>query len=226
MKIFALPAVMMFCTTSLFAQVPLGRLQSAIDAGMAFPNRAKYLEKGAEGNKCNWAGTFAMDGISKEVRIFTDFDVVASAAAAANAEMRKFTTDDALKLPLHNVVFANVNMTARGIIPVQRLKDKYVQKGVHMVIQLGDSIVQPLTKESVTTDGSTVELGTLYQWYHLGGMSLLTGVPLGWSSQKFQQEFVFPVSASDVPRDLTVYVIDNDGKRSKISCDLKALRIL
>lgn len=167
-----------------------------------------------------------MDGISKDVRVFTDFDIVAAAAAAANAEMRKFTIEDARKLPLHDVVFANVNMTARGLVPVQRLRNKYVDKGVHLVLQIADSIVQPISKESAKSSGSSSDLGTLYQWYDLGGMSLLTGVPLGWSSQRFQQEFVFPVSGSAIPKDLTVFVIDHEGKRNKISCDFKQLRTL
>lgn len=212
--------------TPLSAQATDEQLQAAISEGLKFPTRARYLEKGTKAGRCGWAGTFSMDGIKKEVRFFTDFDIVAASAAAANGEMRRFTLEEARKLPLYDVLFANVWMKAQGAFPVRRLQSKYVEGGLHMVLQVGDSLIQPLSKADIQTEGESAQFGTLYQWYDLGGYSLLTGTPLGYVAQVFQQEFVFPMSAAELPTALQVWVIDGDGNRKMLECELSKLRRL
>jgi hypothetical protein len=202
------------------------RLNEAIQEGLRHPTRAKYLQKGAVGNECKWAGVFSTDGISKEVRVFTDFDIVAAAAAGANSQMRPFTAVEASTLPLFNMTFATVSMTARGEFPVRTLRTKYAAEGVHMVLQLGDSLVQPISRHQAETTGSSAHIGTLIRWYDLGGVSLLTAAPLGFHRQEFRQEFAFDVRPESVKGSPTVWVIDADGKRTQLKCNFDGLRTL
>lgn len=202
------------------AQSPLSddAVQRAIAEGMRYRTRGEYLERGTKGHACKIAGLFAMDGISKEIRFFTDYDIVASAAAAANAEMRSFTLADARQLPLTGLVLANVRMTARGMIPVRELQSKYVKNGVHLVLRVNDTLVQPIKKESASAETSGGEIATLYGYWGSNNIGLLTGVPLGFQKSEFQQEFVYPTHSDVLPRELTAFMIDSDGNRKQVSC--------
>jgi hypothetical protein len=91
-------------------------------------------------------------------------------------------------------------------------------------VQFGDSVVQPLSKDSATTTHSGGTNAVLYTWYNVGNTSLLTGVPLGFQSSRFQQEFAFPILPSTLPDKFRVFLIDSDGDRKEVTCRADKLR--
>lgn len=199
-------------------------IMRAIAEGKRYASRDKYLSDGATKFRCNVAGFWSFDGISKGIQFFTDFDAIAAAAAAANREMRPFTLEQAKALPLTGLLLANVGMTARGKFPMERLQNDYVAKGVHLVLQVGDSLIQPITKGDVaTTSSGDASAMVLLNWYKVGNMSLLTATPIGFASSHYEQEFVFPISPATVPADIRVYLIHGDGDRKEVKCHLAGI---
>src|SRR5690242_6123591 len=68
---------------------------AAIRQGARFKSRANYLEDGTRDVTCTLSNIWSRDGITKEARFFSDFDVIAAAAADAQRQMRPFGLEDA-----------------------------------------------------------------------------------------------------------------------------------
>jgi len=192
----------------------------AIEYGSGFKSRSRFLEKGLKNNKLQLASAWAMDGISKYVTFFTDFEAVASAAAQARQEMRVLTAVDAEKLPLTGLVYAHVEVHGRGMIPTRKVERRYVRDSAHLVIQFGEDIVQPLSKELTGERDASVELPiALFTWWDVGNTSILTGGPLGFSGKKAELEFVFDLSPDELNSRGKVILIDGDGNRHQKDID-------
>ncbi len=199
-------------------------LNAAIAYGSRFKSRKQFLEKGLKDNKVQLASAWAMDGISKYVTFFTDFEAVASAAANAQQEMRSYSTSDALKLPLSGLVYAHVEVHGRGMLPVRKVASRYVKNSAHLVIQLGEEIIQPLSKEMLSVrDASFVAPVALFTYWDMGNVSLLTGGTLGWEGAKAEMEFVFGLTPEQLTRKGTVILIDADGNRHKEDVDFSKI---
>jgi hypothetical protein len=198
----------------------------AIKYGSKFKSRSKFLEDGLKDNKVQLASAWAVDGISKYVTLFTDYEAVASAAAQARQEMRQFTVADAEKLPLTGLIYAHVEVHGRGDIPTRKVAKRYVQNSAHLVMQFGEDVVQPLSKELKGVRDAGVDLPfALFTWWDAGNVSLLTGGPLGFSGAKAELEFVFRLSPEQLKKKGTIILIDGDGNRHQKEVDLaKMLR--
>lgn len=192
----------------------------AIERGSEFKSRLQYLDKGLKQNKVELASAWAADGISKYVTFFTDFEAVAAAAAQAKQEMRAFTIEDAQKLPLTGLIYAHVEIHGRGELPVKKVEKRYVKNAAHLVIQYGEEIIQPLSKELASfRDTSVVLPGVLFSWWDVGNVSLLTGGPLGFAGSKVELEFVFRLTPEQQKRKGKVILIDADGNRHQKDVD-------
>jgi hypothetical protein len=200
----------------------------AIAYGKRFKSRAKFLDDGIKPNKIQLASSMAIDGISKYVTLFTDFEAVAAAAAAANQEMRDFTEADAAKLPLSRLVYANVAVHGRGAIPVAKVEKRFIHNAPHLVLQIDGVIVQPLTKEAKAPERRETDLGvTSVSVTQLGSVSLLTANRLGWIENRVELEFAFRLSPEQLKKHATVILIDGEGNRTQKEVDLsKILRNL
>ena len=140
--------------------------------------------------------------------------------------MRTFTVADAEKLPLTGLVYAHVEVHGRGEIPTRKVAKRYVRNSAHLVVQFGEDVVQPLSKELKSARDASVELPfALFSWWDTGNVSLLTGGSLGFSGAKVELEFVFRLSPEQMKKKGTVILIDGDGHRHKGDVDFsKVLR--
>lgn len=225
MKLFVsalLAAVVALTPESVGAQIASSDsvIASAIQKGQRYRSRQSYLEDGTRDVTCTLSNIWSRDGITKEVRFFSDFDVIAAAAADAQRQMRAFGLDEARKLPLTGLLHVNVQMTAHGLFPVKRLEDEYAAKGVHTVLAVGDSIVQPLEATSVTSSTDHETIGVMFNWYRVGNTSLITGTPLGFHDSHFEQEFAYGIPSATLPEKVRVFVIKADGDKSEKECSV------
>jgi hypothetical protein len=206
----------------LVAQAPLDdrQLNAAIRHGTGFKTQKKYLEKAAKESRCKWAGTMSSDGIQKHIVFLSSFDLVAGAAAQAQAEMRPFGLAEARALEIPDAVYAIVTMKAQGMIGRQKLHNRYAP-GLHLVLESGGMRIQPIDKD-IAVVGEVGHQATLYNWYTTGGMTFLTGLPLG--AEQLQQSFVFPVSPWQVTNDVGVFAVDADGNRKELTCSMRGMR--
>jgi hypothetical protein len=194
--------------------------EKAIQYGAQFKSRKQFLERGLKSRKIQLASAWAADGISKYVTFFTDFEAVASAAAQSKQEMRTFAVADAQKLPLTGLLYAHVEVHGRGMIPTRKVASRYVRNSAHLVVQFGEDIVQPLSKEMKgVRDASVVLPVALFTWWDMGNVCLLTGGPLGFDGAKAELEFVFSLSPDQMKKRGTVILIDADGNRHKEDVD-------
>lgn len=194
--------------------------KKAIEYGSQFASRKKFLERGLKSGRIQLASAWAVDGISKYVTFFTDFEAVASAAAQAKQEMRTFTVADAEKLPLTGLVYAHVEVHGRGMIPTRKVGSRYVRNSAHLVLQFGEDVVQPLSKEVKSArDASVVLPMALFTWWDVGNVGLLTGGPLGFDGAKAELEFVFSLLPGQMKKRGTVILIDADGNRHQEDVD-------
>jgi hypothetical protein len=196
----------------------------AIAFGKRFPSRVKFLEDGTKTNKVQLASAMAMDGISKYVTLFTDFDAVAAAAAQARQEMRDFTEADAAALHLSALVYANVAVHGRGAIPVKKVEKRFIQNPAHLVLQIDGAVVQPVSKGLKSAERSVTDLGvTSVSATRIGGVSLLTANRLGWEDNRAELEFAFELTPEQMKKRATIILIDGEGNRNQKDIDLSAV---
>ena len=196
-------------------------IAAAISYGKRFRTRNRYLREGMKHSRIQIASAFAMDGMSKYVTFFSDFHVVASAAAAAENEMRELSQEEIAKLPLSGLLYAHVEVHARGLLPVRKLERRYTRNDAHLVLQIDNQIIQPLSKRITGQEDTSVVLPVaLYTWWEVGKVSLLTGGTLGFEGQKVELEFAFKLDKETANKKATVILIDGDGNRHKGEVDL------
>lgn len=186
----------------------------AIATGMSFKSRLKYLEAGTKDQRIQLASAWAKDGMSKYVTLFTDFEAIASAAAQANQEMRPFSVEDAKKMPLTGLVFAHVEVHARGSIPVKKLAKRYVQNAAHLVLEVDGKVIQPVKKELTRAVDASVQLPVgFYTFWQSTNVSLLTGGTLGIDGAKAEMEFAYSIDPAMRSKKGKVILIDADGNK-------------
>ncbi len=224
MRLFAVLAIALtLLLTSVHAQTT--DVSKAIAFGQTFKSRKQYLEKGLKNEKVQLASSFAKDGMSKYVTFFTDYEAIASASAQAKQEMREFTTEDAAKLPLSGLIFANVEIHARGMIPTRKLASRYVQNAAHLVLEVDGKVIQPLSKELKKVSDASVVLpvGFYSYWQASNNVSFLTGGPLGVEGGRAEMEFVFAADPSLKTKKGKVILIDADGNRHQEDVDFSKI---
>jgi hypothetical protein len=199
------------------------QIQKAIAAGKQYKTRDQFLNAGMKQQKIQISSAFAMDGISKYLVVFTDYDVVAAESAAANQQMREFSEADAQKLPLAGLMYVDVQLHGRGDLPVMRLQNNFGGTGPHLVFQMGDKIIQPLAKKG--EDSGTVPANgpSLISVWRSGNMSTVTAQPLGFSQERIDLEFAFDIPQDDLGKNAKAILIDNKGKRYSVDVKLAAL---
>lgn len=140
---------------------------------------------------------------------YSDFEVVAAAAARANQEMRTFTRDDAEKLELTgqtHVLIAVGHSDTGGILGMigQGVYVKHWASGnVHMVIKSGDQLIQPVSKGSGNASSSILFL--------LGYVS---------ASMSNSFEFTFDLSPEQQFSECETIVIDAQAKKYSYKVNL------
>jgi hypothetical protein len=219
--ISALPVALMLVLSSLHAQET--DYTKAIAYGQSFKSRVQFLEKGLKAQKIQLASAMAADGMSKYVTFFTDYDAIAAAAAQAKQEMREFTIEDAKKLPLSGLVFAHVEVHARGAIPVSKLSKRYVQNAAHLVLEVDGSVIQPLTKELTRVSNAAILPVGFDTFWESHNVSILTGAPLGVDNAKAEMEFAYSLDPSIKAKKGKVILIDAEGNKHQEAVDFSKI---
>lgn len=206
-------------------ELPEAVLARAIAAGSEAGSPARYLERAGRELQCSIAGYMSMDGIEKKVLFLSDFDRIALAAASAKMELRTFGLIEAKQLPVTGTLLAEARLAARGAFPMERLQKKYSATGTHLVLIVGDSVVQPIDKSGTSTSAagrpSTL---TLWQRYPVAGSNVYVGTPVGGQHLEFRQSFVFPVAAADLPDKFGIVLVNGAGEKKSGECRVPALR--
>ncbi len=197
---------------------------AAIAYGQSFKSRLDFLEHGLSAQKVQLASAWAVDGMSKYVTFFSDFEAVAAASAQAKQEMRGFTIEDAHKVPLNGLTFAHVEIHARGEIPVMKLSKRYVRDSAHLVLEVDGKIIQPISKQlTKVSDVSIVIPVEFYAFWNFHNVSILTGGPLGYSAGKVEMEFAYQLEPSIKTKKGTVILIDANGNKHQQNVDFSKI---
>lgn len=215
---------MMLASACSAASLSHSDIDSAVKNGGQFKSRSKFLEAGLKANKVQLASLMAKDGISKYVTFFTDYEMVEAAAAEANQQMRVLGDDDIAKLPLTGLIYANVEVLGRGMLPIRKVEKRYSGASAHLVLKFGEDVVQPLSKERATVKDASLYLPiALYTWWQAGNVSILTGGQLGFDGVKSQMEFVFSLSPEQRMQRAEVILIDGDGNKHGKNVDFSKI---
>jgi hypothetical protein len=144
-----------------------------------------------------------MDGISEYATFFSDWEAVAAESAAAHQQMRELSPDDVESTGL---LHAFVEVHAHGMIPASKMNRRYGGKRAHLVLKIGDRVVQPVTKSMIKQSDQSA------------GAALI-GLPEG----TITLDFAFDVSPKDIQAPVEVILIDGDGNRHRRAADLSGI---
>jgi len=172
------------------------QIKSAIQEGDKYGTVDKFLEKGLRGKRVKLASAMAMDGISKYATFFNDWQAVAAEAAAASEQGRELNSDE---IESRGLLHAYVELRARGTIPTGKLSRRYREQRAHLVLKIGDRVIQPVAQNIIKkSDG-------IFQ----GG--------------KITLKFAFAVSPEDLNSPVEVILTDGDGNSHEQRADLRGV---
>jgi hypothetical protein len=215
------------------AAQPLGQDQvsQAVARGKLYSCRADFLKDGLKSKKIKIDGAMARDGVSKYVTFYDDRDVIAAAAAEANQKMRDLSPVDIASIPHSGLLFANVEIHARGLIPTKRMAQRYMDGNAHLVLEIGDGVIQPVKIGTYPTPPKTECYNTMYLWSVFGNYNFSVGglvpiaIPCGSvGPNKIAIEFAFALDEEQRrAKKAEVILLDGDGKRHSAEFDLATL---
>lgn len=206
--------------------LPDSVLEAAIALGSRYEGQSDFVRQYLSKQECGITGFWTGNGVTREVRLFTDFDVVAAGAAGAKAQMRTLSLEEARRVPTSGLLLVNFRVSGKGHAELRKATEEYGRTGAHVVLQVGDSVMQPVRKEPpVARVDRDQARGAMVQSYPLGQYAVTVATPLGGRPEFEQnQSFAFDVRPEALPRRLTVHVIDETGDRRSKVCDLQVLR--
>ncbi len=179
------------------------QIDAAIQEGNKYKTIDQFLEKGLKGKRVKLAGAMAKDGISKYATFFNDWQAVAAEAAAAHQQMRELKADDVQSNGLLHVF---VEVRGGGIVGVSRLDRGYQGKRAHLVLKVGERIIQPVDKSMIKQSN---EAGATLLW--------------GTTMRKITLDFAFDISPEDLQSPVEVILIDGDGNKHVQTVNLSGI---
>jgi hypothetical protein len=212
---------------------PASNLQiaEAVAFGKQFKSHKDFLKEGLKSKKFQIASAWGKDGISKYVTFYSDLDVISAATATANQQMRDLTEEQISKIPSTGLLFVNVELHARGALPVRKLNRRYTDGRARVVLKIGERLVQPVREGFYPSPPKTECYNTLYLWSVFGTYNFAVGgivplaLPCGPSGpSKFSLEFAFQLTPQQMTQKAEVFLIDGDGGRHKTDVDLSKFR--
>jgi hypothetical protein len=211
--------------------LPKSQIAEALAHGKQFKSHRDFLKEGLKSNKSQIASAWAKDGISKYVTFYDDLAVISAAAATANEQMRELTEQDIAKIPRTGLLFANVELQARGALPVSKLNRRYTGGRARLVLKIGERLVQPVKEGFYPSPPKTECYNTLYLWSVFGTYNFAVGgivpvaLPCGPAGpSKFSLEFAFQLTPEQMRQKAEVLLIDGDGHQHKTQVDLSRFR--
>lgn len=179
------------------------QIQAAIQKGSQYKTVDKFLDNGPKRKRIKLASAMAVDGISKYVTFFNDWQAVAAEAAAARQQMRELHVDDVQSTGL---LHAYVEVHARGAIPTGKLNRRYGDQRAHLVLKLGERVIQPVEKKMIRKSDQSAPMAVL-----------------GTQEGKITLDFDFDVTPEDLQLPIEAILIDGDGNKHQEKADLKGI---
>jgi hypothetical protein len=180
------------------------QIQNAIREGSKYKTADNVFEHSkGQGKRVQLASAMAADGISKYATFFNDRLFVVAQSAAANQQMRELKATD---VESKGLLHAFVEITARGSHGTGKLDRRFGNDRAHLVLKIGDRIVQPVEKNM----------------NYRSGQSDLMYV-LGANSGRITLIYAFDVSPQDLQSQVEVILIDGDGHRHEHEANLSGV---
>jgi hypothetical protein len=190
-------------------------IQAAMERGKTTPAKKLWEEiKKKQQYRINRAG-FG-DPIEKKVLILSDLDRIALEAAEAKRQLREISADDIKKsLPL-GVMEVLLEANCYNNMYAGSLPKWGPSGGVHVVLKVGDKVIQPLEKRVGESDSVSVlpqEHGVVSRQ---GNMVTYTPLYRSAIYERASERawFTFPALSGDV-KTFTVIAISGEGKQKE-----------
>jgi len=206
----------MLCGTSMYAQsLSDAEIQAAMERGISVPAKKLWEDiKKKQQYRLNRAG-FG-DPIEKKVLVLSDRDRIALEAAEAKRQLREISVDDIKNnLPL-GVMDVLLEANCYNNLYSGSLPKWGPNGGVHLVLKVGEKVIQPLERRAGGSDAVSVlpqEHGVISRQG-----SMITYTPL-YRSAIYERAserawFTFPALSPDV-KSFVVTAISGEGKQKE-----------
>jgi len=114
-----------------------------------------------------------------------------------------------LDLPLRNILRPK-NGLDKGVhfraIPTGKLNRRYGEQRAHLVLKVGERVIQPVEKKMIVKSDQSAPMAVL-----------------GTQEGKITLDFAFDVIADDLQSPVQVILIDGDGNKHQEKADLKGI---
>jgi hypothetical protein len=181
------------------------QITAAILEGRAYKTANEFIDKHLSGRRVKLASVMAADGIKKTAMFFNDWEAVVAASALAHQQMRELRAEE---IQPTGMLHALVEVSGAGILPTSKMSRRYSGDQAHLVLKIGDVVVQPVSKDMVRQSESAV-------W------AVLIGIGGGRS---VRLSFEFDVSAEMLDRGpVEAILIDGDGHRHQAKANLTGI---
>jgi len=214
------------------AAFPPGEMAKGIALGKQFTTRKQFIEKGLKQNKIQMSSAWAIDGISKYVTFYRDYHVVAAHVAEGNQQLRDVSEKDLSTIPYTGLLFAYIELHARGMLPIHRLNTRFMDGNTHMVLQIDGENIQPAKEGFVPKRERKTCVGQYYTYsvFAVHNFAFGTGGvnEVSWDCTeqltKFSVEFGFLLTPEQQQKRAQIIIVDSEGHRHSGSVDLSTLR--
>lgn len=211
-----------------YTALPHEELVRGIAYGNHFQSRKEFVERGLDRNKVQLSSAWSKDGISKYVTFYRDYHVVAARVVQARQQLRDITEKDFADIPYTGLLFANLEMHARGALPIKHLNQHFTSGATRMVLQIDGVNVQPEKEGFFAAPERKTCTGQYYSYSAFAIYNFTFGGG-GWNQvawdctervHKFSIEFGFRLSGEQEHKQATVIVVDSEGNRFSTDVDL------
>lgn len=167
----------------------------------------------------------ATDGTSKYVTVLTDWTTIAAASADAHRRLRDLSADEVATFPNTGLIQVIAEMHARGIIAVHRMQGRYGDGRTHVVLKLGETIVQPLEQRVMSDVSSPAHTLWAFTSKTFGSLGWVVARPVGgWPEEKIITNFTFSPSAEQRRARGRIVLIDGNGSKDDVDVDFTKLK--
>ncbi len=208
------PVALLFIGLACFAQTHTdAEIQAAMERGKNTPAKKLWAEiKKNQQVRINRAG-FG-DPIEKKVLILTDLDRVSLEAAEAKRQLREMSVEDIRRNLPFGVMEILLEASCYNNMYASSLPKWGPNGGVHVVLKVGDKVIQPLEKRAGRADAVSVlpqEHGIVSQQ---GNMVTYTPLYRSAIYERASERawFTFPALSANV-KTFTVTAISGEGKQ-------------
>ena len=215
MRSFVFVIAVAISTRAGLAQAPTDAdINAALERGKATPAKKLWAEiKKKQQVRMNRAG---LDPIEKKILLLSDLDRIALEAAEAKRQLREIGLNDIKQNLALGVMELLLEANCYNNLYAGSLPKWGPNGGVHVVLKVGDKVIQPLDKKAGVGDSASVlpqEHGVVSRQGNV-----VTYTPL-YRSAIYERAserawFTFPVIPADMSR-FTVVAISGEGKQKE-----------